>query len=251
MLLPEYEALNQRIDQQAGVHEDKTGWPVQIEEKGKHGWVKTGTETPEAIFRFGQSRGGGVARDITGEFKGVGITDDYAAYHDIFKDKHQLCWSKPHRKLRDMARSDVFDKRTHVHCRETYAHFSKIYGKLRETLTLPWNSERNKRVRIQLIGQIREFAQPHKADPIAMTRVKSRLLKVTAKYFTCLLYKGIPADNNKAERALRHMVIKRRTAFGSKTQKGAEVLSVLASVILSLYWTSPGSFWEKYMAMRG
>jgi hypothetical protein len=65
-----------------------------------------------------------------------------------------------------------------------------------------------------------------------------------------LLYKGIPADNNKAERALRHMVIKRRTSFGSKTQKGAEVSSILSSVILSLYWMKSDAFWESYMAVR-
>jgi transposase len=195
--------------------------------------------------------GGGVAREMTGEFRGVGITDDYAAYHAIFKDKHQLCWSKPHRKLRDMARSDVFDEPTSLHNKETYARFSEIYGKLRDALARPWDIERNKLVRRRLIKQIKDFSRPAKADPVAMTRVKARLFKVTDKYFTCLLYRGIPADNNKAERALRHMVIKRRTAFGSKTQKGAEVMSVLASVILSLYWTSPDSFWEKYMAVRG
>jgi transposase len=250
-LRPEYEAVSERIDQQSGVHEDETPWKVQRAERGTYGWVKTGTETNEAVFRFGESRGGGVARELTGTYAGVGITDDYAVYHSIFGEKHQLCWSKPHRKLRDLARSKVFTGEIHEHCKETYHRFSSIYATLRETRADEWDAERNKHARTVLMEKLRSFAEPDARDPKAMACVKTRLRKVTAKYFTCLLYEGIPDTNNKAERALRHMVIKRRTCFGSKTQKGAETISVLASVMLSLYWTKPETFWQDYMAVRG
>jgi hypothetical protein len=140
MLNPEYEALDARINQQVGIHEDKTGWRVRQEELGNYGWVKTGTETNEVVFRFGQSRGGGAARELTQSFTGIGVTDDYAPYHGIFEDKHQLCWSKPHRKLRDLAHSDVFDGAIQTHCKEVYKHFSTIYAKLRDTLSLKWDA---------------------------------------------------------------------------------------------------------------
>jgi transposase len=250
LLRPEYEALDERINKQPGIHEDETSWRVQREERGNYGWVKTGVETNEAVFRFGQSRGGGVARELTGNYPGVGVTDDYAPYHGIFGARHQLCWAHPHRKLKDLAYSDVFEKETKQHCKEIYKHFSTIYAKLRDTLSLEWDAERNKRIRACLRRQLRTFARPNTRDPEAIRKVKTRLLKVTDKYFTCLLYKGIPADNNKAERALRHMVIKRRTSFGSKTQKGAAVMSVLASIMLSLYWTKPDTFWSDYMVVR-
>jgi Transposase IS66 family len=61
-----------------------------------------------------------------------------------------------------------------------------------------------------------------------------------------LKYPNIPPDNNKAERAIRHLVIKRKACGGSKTQKGADVLSVLYSVLLSLYWRNPADYFGEY-----
>ena len=56
------------------------------------------------------------------------------------------------------------------------------------------------------------------------------LFKNREKYLTCLKFPGqIPMDNNKAERGLRHLVIKRKISYGSKTEKGAETIIWLAS----------------------
>jgi hypothetical protein len=59
----------------------------------------------------------------------------------------------------------------------------------------------------------------HKNDPQKLKTYKETALKECEKYFTCLEYKGIPCDNNKAERVLRPIVLKRKNCFGSKTQK--------------------------------
>ena len=69
------------------------------------------------------------------------------------------------------------------------------------------------------------------------------------KYFTFLNHPSIPIDNNTAERALRHLVIKRKISFGSKTQRGAETTGILASVILSLKWNNPESWFQKYLQL--
>jgi hypothetical protein len=42
------------------------------------------------------------------------------------------------------------------------------------------------------------------------------------------------------------LVIKRKVCGGSKTQKGADVLSVLYSVLLSLYWRKPSDYFSEY-----
>jgi len=57
---------------------------------------------------------------------------------------------------------------------------------------------------------------------------------------------GIPMENNKAERSLRPLVIKRKTSFGSKTGKGAENLAILFSFIMSLWWKRPDNFFSAY-----
>jgi len=111
----------------------------------------------------------------------------------------------------------------------------------------------------------------------------SPLRKNKQKYFTFLNHSGIPIDNNKAERALRHLgtVAKldfwhffpdfslispsknydflssatvpscdqKKISFGSKTQRGAETTGILASVILSLKWNDPHTWFQKYLKL--
>ena len=62
------------------------------------------------------------------------------------------------------------------------------------------------------------------------------MLKKKERYFVCITEPDIPADNNKAERVLRHLVIKRKKSLGSKTQKGADIMSVIYSVVMSLWY---------------
>ena len=94
-----------------------------------------------------------------------------------------------------------------------------------------------------------EISHPHSLDPTPLSRIKISLQKNTEHYFTFLKYPTIPIDNNKAERALRHLVIKRKISFGSKTQRGAETTSILASVIMSLKWNEPNTWFQKYLKL--
>ena len=72
------------------------------------------------------------------------------------------------------------------------------------------------------------------------------MLKKIDKYFVCVVKPNIPTTNNKAERALRHLVIKRKKSFGCKTPKGAEIMSVIYSVVMSLWWRSKKDFFKAY-----
>ncbi len=49
----------------------------------------------------------------------------------------------------------------------------------------------------------------------------------------------LPLDNNKAERGLRKLVLKRKKSFGSKSTRESDTLSVLYTVVYSLLDTSP------------
>ena len=49
--------------------------------------------------------------------------------------------------------------------------------------------------------------------------------------FTVLDHPHLPLTNNEAERALRHWVILRRISYGTRTEQGSRVFTILASVI--------------------
>lgn len=248
-LRPEYEKLKENIRNQAGVHEDETSWNVQKEENGNHAWVMTGTETDDVVFACGQSRGAGVARELTGESTAVGITDDYALYHNVFTDKHQLCIAHPFRKLRDLATSKVFDIEVHQHCVATFHKFGAMYQELQAALAQPFDFQKNNTIRSKLLKKLTRFSKPNPLDPEQLTKIKTRLSQTKAKYLTCLQYENIPPDNNKAERALRHLVLKRKISFGSKSQSGANATAILASILLSSFRSPHSNFFSRILSL--
>ena len=242
-LRPEYQTLTESVLSQTGTHFDETSWKVQKEEQGKFGWVATGTENNDTVFLLGKSRGKGNIKDIG--IPKLGISDDYGAYRNEFT-AHQLCWAHPQRKLRDLAESGEFGKRSKKQILKTYQSFSNLYKNIRKKLDIPFSPYIKKKFQ-NIFNQILEN---HTLDPTPLSRIKTSLRKNRDKYFTFLNHPNIPIDNNKAERALRHLVIKRKTSFGSKTQRGAETTSILASIIMSLKWNNPRNWFKTYLSLQ-
>jgi hypothetical protein len=241
-LRPEYQSLKESVLNQNGTHYDETGWEVQKEEQGKYAWVATGTENFDTVFSLGRSRGKGNIDDI--RTKKVGISDDYPAYKNAFSE-HQLCWAHPQRKLRDMAESGEFGKRKKKQILMTYQSFSNLYQNIRKKI----GNEISPYFKTRFQNIFNQITESHSLDPTPLSKLKLSLRKNKKKYFTFLNHTNIPIDNNKAERALRHLVIKRKISYGSKTQRGAETTSILASVILSLKWNEPETWFQKYLKL--
>jgi hypothetical protein len=252
-LRPAYEDLIASILAQSGVHFDESTWKMLIEKLGHYVWVMTGTESRDAAYFFGKSRGKDVLTKTmlaslkkTGK-KIIGISDDYGGYRAVEEFlAHALCWAHPNRKLRDLAESTTLPETTKAHCAKVYKRFNALY---REVNAL-WNADiaetmRDKQ-RQELEARFDRVAKPHSKDPPELATYKNSLRDNKACYFVCLRYPNIPPDNNKAERAIRHLVIKRKACGGSKTQKGADVLSVLYSVLLSLHWREPQDYFAEY-----
>jgi 2C-methyl-D-erythritol 2,4-cyclodiphosphate synthase len=241
-LRPEYQALKESVINQLGTHYDETSWKVQKEEQGKFAWVATGTENNDTVFSLGKSRGKGNIENI-GKAK-LGITDDYAAYRNSFEN-HQLCWAHPYRKIRDLAESREFTEESEKVIMKTYNDFGNLYHKIQKLL----QTEISQYLQKKFQDTFTEMTESNTLDPTPLAKIKEALRRNQEKYFTFLKHRGIPIDNNKAERVLRHLVIKRRTSFGSKTQRGAETTSILASVILSLKWNRPHDWFQRYLKL--
>ncbi|MGE5444644.1 MAG: IS66 family transposase [Ignavibacteriales bacterium] len=247
LLYPHFTQLKQTIDQQPGAHYDETSWDVQEEEHRSWCWVKIGTQAPDTLFILGRSRGKGNAEELRGTANDeqFGISDDYGAYQNLFLH-HQLCWVHPLRKLRELKDSEYLTDGQQKHCRQIYESFADLYAEVRKTIDSPFVLEERLEKRGELLRRFTEITAAHIRDPVRLQRIKKRLCERKAAYFTCVIKPHIPADNNKAERALRHVVLKRKNSYGSKTQKGAEVMSILFSVLLSLWWRRPKNFFESY-----
>lgn len=248
-LKPEFERLKKSIRKQAGIHMDETPYKVYTGKLGNYAWILTGTDNEDVVFDIGKSRGKGVAKKLQGDTKLIGISDDYNAYSKLFKI-HQLCWAHPNRKLRDLADSDKLEDKTKKHCTKVYLEFNSLYNDLQEILDKDLPTKDMEKLEGDFKDRLIKLSQPHKKDPDKLKRIKKGLLRNQDKYFTCLHYKGIPIDNNKAERGLRHLVLKRKISFGARTQKGADRLSILMSVLLSLWNRNHDMFFQEYADLK-
>ena len=163
--------------------------------------------------------------------------------------EHQLCMSHPQRKLRDLKETKQLAPAKQQLCQQTYEAFSTLYKKLEETLASPYEKQSWDKRKEEYIKEMQAIAIPAEGDVEKLQKIKAGLQRNAKKYFTCLNKPGIPADNNKAERGLRHIAIKRKNCYGSKSQKGADTMSVLCTTLLSCWWNKPENFFVAYQQM--
>lgn len=246
LLTPQYHQLAANIRAGPAANYDETGWKVQKGEQGRYGWVMAAAQTTDTVFRLGQSRGRGNALKLKGKAKNqIAITDDYGAYKNTFR-YHQLCWAHPIRKLKDLVDSDQLSDKKLQQCQKAYRALAKLHQSLKDVLAQPFEVSQREKIKQKMIKRLFEIAQACPDDPTKLQNIKQGLIKNQEKYFTCLMFQGVPTTNNRAERALRHLVLKRKSSFGSKTQKGAWIMSVLCSTLLSLWWSKPDNFFKEY-----
>jgi transposase len=226
---PTYERLLASIRGEPSVHLDETGWNLQ---KGdgikRYAWTMTGGQSSESIFLLGKSRGHGNAEDLLGDSTAVIVTDDYSAYWNLGFIQ-QLCLAHILRKLRDLATAKDVTEEIRLHCTKAYALFAGIYTDIEIARTSADPESQYE----SLFKRLTEFALSHSEDPKKLAKVRIQVRERTARYLTCLKYRGVASDNNAAERSLRHLVIKRKTSFGSFSERTAETLAVLTSVLMS------------------
>lgn len=244
-LTPAFTDLTKTLQTEAARHYDETSWKTPSGQ-GNYAWIMTSAATADTLFALGQSRGKGVAEELRGEkAETCGITDDYAAYANLF-DAHQLCFAHVHRKLRDLAFSTALPEEKRIWCKTTFTAFAELYLDVRLIVGEPFCLEERVKKKADILQRLVQLASPDMRDPLALARIKTRLQEKVEQYLTCVTLSGIPPDNNTAERRLRHLVLKRKSCQGSKTPHGADTMSKLYSVLLSLWWKNKTTFFQAF-----
>jgi transposase len=245
--LPEYERLKQSIRGGPGVHLDETAWQIQTEGGRNFAWAMASSTTDDVVFHPSDGRGKGNAEALLGkDYTGIRITDCYGAYKNL-AGLHQVCWAHLYRVARDLAQLQDLTDEKRVHCQYFYTEFGRLYTTLRAYLNEPFDQQQRASQRDELLVRVDQVSASHPLDPKKLRDLKARLQTYRHALFTCLLHEGIPADNNKAERHLRKLVIKRKKSFGSKTMAGAHNLAVLMSVAWSTWYRDRTRFFPAMM----
>ncbi len=208
------------------------------------------TLSPKVCFTLQNSRGVTHAEKLFGAqteqpFKGVRISDDYGAYRAL-PGQQQLCWAHLYRCIRDLRYNDNLPEEQLPHVTKWYEQFAAIYEDLRLYLDEPYDEVVRQTQSDELWARVQTLVSTIMVgpEPTKLTKLKAQLMRVgQAKLFTCLVA-NTPCDNNRAERDLRQLVLKRKRSFGSKSEKGAQALATVLSICTTHWRMNPGNYFR-------
>lgn len=225
-LAPVREGFKAQAQASPSMHMDETGW----REGGQNGYVWTLCTTgPEAVryYAYDHSRAGAVARHLLGAYRGILVTDFYAAYGQL-PTTHQYCWVHLLRDLHALKEAHPHDWRLQGWARAV----RHLYDIARaECARAPTPTLAQRAVLADLLdARLQQLGLRYARLPGHPCRVLAqRLLRHQGQLFTFVRTDGVSADNNPAERALRPLVIMRKISGGSRTPHGSATRLGLAT----------------------
>lgn len=207
-------------------HADETGW----RNDGRNGYAWLFCTLLLSLFRFRQSRSAKVALEVFGprRLPGTLVVDRYAGYNKVLCAL-QYCYAHLLREVEDLGKE--FAQQTEVQrFVETLAPLLAQAMKLR-TQGLK-RKEFHQQAR-QIKAHIRESVQIQAQHP-GIQRIQNIFRENVARLYHWARHPSIPAENNRAERELRPLVIARKISFGSQSEQGLKTREVLMSVLHTL-----------------
>ena len=253
--LPAYGRLKADIRAAPVVHLDETPWPIQNNDRLGYAWVLADASTPKVCFTLENSRGVIHAKSLVGEtYDGIRVSDDYGAYRSL-SGTQQLCWAHLYRTIRDLRYNTNLPEEQLPYVTEWYEAFAGIYQDLRTYLGQPYDDVVRKEQAEELWQRVQLLANqpaPQKSgEPDKLARLKAQLLRAGKDRLFVCLQKDTPCDNNRAERDLRQLVLKRKRSFGSQTEKGAKALATVLSLCTTAWRTAQPTSYFSILASLG
>ena len=210
----------ERIRGSPVVHADETGG----REDGHNGYVWT-FSTPTERYFLRRGRGKTVVDEaLSDAFSGVLVSDFYAAYHHYDGPK-QRCWAHLLRDIHDLVALYLKD----APLARWAAAVHRLYEEAK-AFSHP-QAQRRRVAQLALERRLLAICQPFLADPLAVqAKLCRRIERHIKERFVFVAEPDVPADNNAAERSLRHLVISRKISGGTRSEQGTQSKMTLASL---------------------
>jgi transposase len=252
--LPAYGQLKSDIRAAPAVHADETPWAIQQNDGYGYAWCLSDATSEKVYYSLENSRGAPHAKRLFGQdtdqpFTGVRISDDYGVYRAL-PGIQQLCWAHLYRAIRDLRYNDNLPEDQLPYVTQWYEQFASLYQELRTRLAEPHDRATRTAQSDNLWQRLVSLLPANEGEPEKLTKLKAQLTRAgQPKLFACLTY-DTPCDNNRAERDLRQLVLKRKRSFGSQTEKGAQALATVLSICTTTWRCNPTGYF-KALALVG
>jgi transposase len=236
-LKPALERLAQEYRHAPVKHADETGW----RNDGKNGYAWLFCTTLIGLFRFRQSRSAQVAMSVFGQKRlpGTLVVDRYAGYNKV-RCRIQYCYAHLLREVQDLGQQ--FAQQPEVQrFVQTLAPLLAQAMKLRTQGGKLCQFRQQARAIKALIVECVQTAAQHPG----IQKIQDLFRQNAPRLYQWTRHPNIPADNNRAERELRPLVIARKISFGSQSEQGLQTREVVMSLLHTLAKRSKDPF-EKF-----
>jgi len=227
----QYEEIKTNILKSNVIHADETGG----RENGRNGYFWNFSNTTHQFLLYRHSRGSKVVREILGvdgeNFEGVLNTDFYAAYNE-YSGFHQRCWVHYLRDIKNLKSEYPKDKLLKKWSKDIYQVYerAKQYTGPPNDIPIGLKETMREEKEIYFKKQLTDICNPYLGQQTVFSTLNARALKYISELFTFIRFPNILSDNNLAERSLRHLVVSRKISGGTRSKKGSETKSILASL---------------------
>ena len=241
----QYDTIAQLIALQMIVYIDETGWKVG--DKSCYTWVFS--TSLHVLYRCGVSRKKTEATDILGEsFAGIGVTDDYAAYQDMFS-RRQLCWAHLIRKAIKLALQNphepqyaefldglcsIYDDAKQLRDDAEDASRKSIVKQLQDRITSLCTRREERIITAKAAAKAEPAIEPTAEDVATFILLQRELADNVDCLFVFVEHPEVEPTNNRSERNVRREAEIRKGARTSKTARGAKRRGTIVTVLASL-----------------
>ena len=216
-----YETILRHLVSGSLLHVDET----QVSIRGATAYVWVFTNLHDVVYLYKDSREGAFLRELLKDFKGVLITDFFAAYDGIECDQ-QKCLIHLMRDLNEIVLKHPYDEELTIMVRD----FAVLLNSIVDT--------------IDRRGLRKHFLRKHQLDVDRFyraigklecrseeaTKCRHRFVRNRSRLFAFLSHDGIPWHNNNAEHAIKAFSKLRDITRGSFTERSIEKEMILLSI---------------------
>ena len=207
------------------VHVDET--KVNLKSTTGYVWVFTNLEA--VFYIYSGSREGEILSDVLKDFKGVLVSDFYAAY-DSVPCLQQKCLIHLIRDLNDDLLKNQFDNEL----KELVEAFGRLLKLIIATIDAHGLKTGFLRKHKVDVDKFFEWCLAEEYDSELACKYQTRFKKNRDRLFTFLDHDGVPWNNNNAENAIKSFAALRRDIGGLSTENGIRPTLKLLSIAQTL-----------------
>jgi transposase len=222
-LRPEYEQILSRVRNSGVVYTDQTG----IKVDGVNFWIWTFVTDSEILFAIRKRKSHKVLEEILGkDWKGVLVCDGLRSHHTFARKsgaKVQRCWAHLLKEARSLAEKNEEAKALSLGLQGLFDRLKKALEKR------PPPAERARLLRNARRVLRRWMSKNYKKA--AVRKFTEKIRRGYPYWFTFVTEPGVEPTNNRAERALRELVVQRKIIGTLRNEKGVFIYETLPTLL--------------------